>query len=252
MKSNLKLFCLCLAAMGVLLCSQQVLAFQINSITGYVHADGFDSSAYDEQFYDGFDSNTFILGSAYSPVSGLDFSLASGFDVFELGNFSWTVTNGTGSTLTNTSFFSLLDATISFGSDNASNDGLDLAGEFRPDSWEIDTLDGDITSNLNDGSLDNTGSVFEYDALLAIGFEIGTLLDGQSFTTAFTLSDSPFGLLLDGYGDFGPESVWYDGRIVSGTSGGPAPVPEPGTFLLLGAGLCGLGFLQRRRKNEAR
>ncbi len=31
---------------------------------------------------------------------------------------------------------------------------------------------------------------------------------------------------------------------------GPAPVPEPGTFLLLGSGLLGLGFVQYRRRKK--
>jgi hypothetical protein len=40
------------------------------------------------------------------------------------------------------------------------------------------------------------------------------------------------------------DSLW----VGSGESTTPSPVPEPGTILLLGAGLAGLGFWGRRRK----
>lgn len=75
-------------------------------------------------------------------------------------------------------------------------------------------------------------------------------LDGalrNIFLTGFdAVNNLTLGIVYDYPGASNEFSLYAGNNFVAG--GNIAPVPEPGTFLLLGAGLGGLVYVQRRRK----
>ncbi|MGV8075117.1 MAG: PEP-CTERM sorting domain-containing protein [Syntrophobacteraceae bacterium] len=108
---------------------------------------------------------------------------------------------------------------------------------------------GDIYDNFLAGTLDNANGVPSYapdDVSMALGWNC--LLDpGSSATIQFLLTDlapaSGF-YLSQTDAQNGDQLFIYSTQDIEG--GGPVPVPEPGSMMLLGTGLVGL-FARRRR-----
>jgi len=119
-------------------------------------------------------------------------------------------------------------------------------------SWEIDEpgfVFGDIYNNFTAGALDNTNGVpTPEDVSMALGWNFN-LLAGETATISFILSDltRPGGFYLEQFDPDSQASIFYSSTLNIGDG---TPVPEPSTMLLFGAGLAGLGFYSRRRRNK--
>ena len=189
--------------------------------------------------------------------SGLTVEFQNNLDSENLGTVSWSFSNDTGSQLDNAWFFVFLDAEIDQGLNTFFNEygalssvtGLG-AGDDAADSWEIDEpgyVFGDIYDNLLDGALDNSNNVpagLEDDVSLALGFDLGSLVDGATVTGLFELSRLDIGGLA--HIDDHSEDTFYFNGTVQVDAGGPASVPEPSIPLLMAAPLLFLFFRQKR------
>ncbi len=240
------------------------LAYQIDTFTGYLYSRSATqyASNNDIQKYN-VDTDSWSLDPEYSDRgANLEWSLTSNLKTTWIdeflgvyktsGTLEWTVTNR-GEALNHVRFFGLLDGWIDGVTDFAERTSgflvADLSGP-GVDYWEIDdALDGNILTNLNSGTLDN--SVENTDTgypSMALGFDIGTLFSDESFTASFILSEdfSTNGLYLynDSYED---EEIYFNGLISSGPESGPA-VPLPPAMILLGSGLLGLIGIGSRKK----
>jgi len=122
-------------------------------------------------------------------------------------------------------------------------------------SWEIDEpgfVFGDIYTNFTAGGLDNSNGVTAAapdDVSMALGWNF-LLAPGETATLSFFLSDvtRPGGFYLEQFDPDSQTSIFFSSTMQ--INGGGNPVPEPSTMLLLGAGLAGLGFYSRRRRNK--
>lgn len=187
------------------------------------------------------------LGSA-----GLSTSFTNNLGTDNAGTVSWNITNTTGSDLQNVSFFGFLDAEIVEGLNTFFNEFGSISsfvagsgsGDALADSWEIDepglTLvgpPGDIFGNLLDGVLDNTNGVPDTsvnDVSMALGFDIGTLLAGQSLIATFDISFADNGGLLH-YDPMAQTGFYFNGTAYTVTPN--VSVPEPASLMLMGVGL---------------
>lgn len=205
--------------------------------------------------------------STFTP--GLDITFANGLDADNIGVLNWSLTNNTGGDLTNVSLFGFLDAEIdeainTFFNEFGTTADLILgggSGDILADSFEIDEpgfLFGDIIDNLLAGSLDDTNALqpaLADDASLALGFDIGTLLAGQSLMATFDISLTN----NNGLGQVDPDSnfqFWFNGTAELSTVNPPppppppTPMPEPVSLFLMGLGLVGLVITRRSRLNH--
>jgi len=159
-------------------------------------------------------------------------------------------TNTGTATLSGIGFVSFLDAEIdeptnTFFNEYAEVEGAPAAGQgFEAD--EPGFVSGDIFANALAGVLDDSNAVpfaSPDDVSLALSFLLGALAPGEI---------ARFDVLISEDGDAlgGVRLRQLDVDAASTTvitfSGAAAIVPEPGTGLLLAAGLAGLGRLRRR------
>ncbi len=192
------------------------------------------------------------IGSGLNEFSstGLGVTFTNSLNSDNLGSVSWEVVNNSGSDLTDVSFFGFLDAEIDEQFNTFFNESGALvsvtgtgAADTVADSWEIDEpgfLFGDIFDNMLAGSLDNSNNVpagLEDDVSLGLGFEVGTLLSGQSLLASFDISLNNIG----GLSHTDPDSnttFYFNGSVVLEDI--DVSVPEPGILLLFITGLMGM------------
>ncbi|MCP4106601.1 MAG: PEP-CTERM sorting domain-containing protein [Desulfobacteraceae bacterium] len=121
-------------------------------------------------------------------------------------------------------------------------------------SWEIDEPGfafGNAVSNLKSGSFDNTNGVypaFPDDPSMGMGWDF-TLKVGEKAEITFLLGEeTPDGFYLAHTDPDSQKTVYFSTTM--GISGYSPAVPEPGTFMLLGAGV--LGYAVFRKKSAGR
>ena len=188
--------------------------------------------------------------------SGVDLSFVNSLDSNGLGQLTWEFTNNTATTLFGVNLFGYLDGEI----DSDLNSSFNEYGQFvsvsgvgsadtDPDSWEIDEpgfVFGDIYDNLFLGQLDNSNGVplgAEDDVSLALGFELGDILAGDTWLLALTISEENIGGLFHG-DDHSGTGIYMNGSV---TIDRATPVDEPAPFYLFLMGLTGLFLAHRTR-----
>lgn len=183
------------------------------------------------------------IGSGFNDFQGfgLDVAFTNNLGTDGLGAVTWKVTNNSGSNLANVWFFGFLDAEIDEPINSFFNESGALVGMSGANSWEIDEpgfVFGDIFDNLLAGSLDNGNSVpagLEDDVSLALGFDVGSLLAGESILATFDTSLTNIGGLS--HTDSDSNLTFYFNGVVEIQ---PLSVPEPGTLMLFIIGMAGL------------
>lgn len=126
-------------------------------------------------------------------------------------------------------------------------------------SWEIDEpgfVFGDIFGNWQSNALDgsnNVPSTLPDDVSMALGFDFG-LSAAQTALVSFTVDpmrpEAAPGIVLEHADPDSEANIFYWADLeIRGDSEPPAPVPAPGTFLLM---LAGLGMLPLARYSSGR
>jgi len=143
------------------------------------------------------------------------------------------------------------------GSDGAiwtawANQWVEYTADLAAGNWNVGL------NVINHGNLDTgwysqfevSNGIGETLAIAASDFEVNsgffnvTLQDAGAYTVRYTWLNDKWGGATDPLhrdANIQINSVFFDNTA-------PAPVPEPSTMLLLGAGLVGLGFYGRKRK----
>ncbi len=188
--------------------------------------------------------------------SGVDLSFVSSLDSNGYGDLTWQFTNNTSGVLSDVSLFGYVDGEIDEPINSYFNEyGQYISvtgtgsGDIYADSWEIDepgVVFGDIYNNLFLGALDNTNAVpqgSEEDVSLALGFELGDILAGQTWTMTLSISDIDIGGLYHG-DDHSGTGAYINGTVIVDTA---TTVPEPAGLLLFLASLLGMTLVRRQR-----
>lgn len=229
----------------LMLWSSQAYSIAINQYSAFINSSSLGAvSLEDTQI--GFGFNDFS-------GSGLDVTFTNLLDSNDLGTVSWEVTNDSGSDLSNVSFFGFLDAEIDEAINSFFNESGALvsvtgtgATDSAADFWEIDEpgfLFGDIYDNLLAGSLDNSNNVpagLEDDVSLGLGFDIGTLLSGQSLLATFSISLDNIGGLSHTDPDSSSTFFFNGSAVVQDLT----VISEPGSLSMY---ILGLACLMIRR-----
>lgn len=187
-------------------------------------------------------------------AAGLSASFQDNLDAENLGTVVWTFTNETGALLEDSWFFVFLDVEFDQLTNTFFNESGEVvsvtgsgAGDNLADSWEIDEpgyIFGDIFDHVLSGALDNSNAVpagMEDDVSLALGFDLGDLVNGASVTGVFELSRLDIGGLAHTDAD-SLDTIYFNGTVDVVVSS----VPEPSIPLLLAAPLLFLYFRHRR------
>ena len=114
---------------------------------------------------------------------------------------------------------------LDFTNDSTDDFGSKLFGIIKWDFREYATLGFDGTSWVNIGEVDN--------AAYSLILDIDWLNDDGLLDVTLSISNP-----------LGTATAWLDHSKLSGTA---ATVPEPGTLILLGAGLAGLAIYRKKR-----
>lgn len=188
--------------------------------------------------------------------SGIDISFTNGLNSSSYGDLTWQFTNNTAGTLSDVSIFGFVDAEIvetfnTFFNEYGSYVSVTGAGsgDINPDSWEIDEpgfVFGDIYNNLMNGALDNTNAVpmgLEDDVSIALGFDLGYILVGQTWSMTLSISETDIGGLYHG------DAAGAAGAYINGTASivPVSSVPEPSPVVMLLLGMLGIGFARWQR-----
>ncbi|MBI4849843.1 MAG: PEP-CTERM sorting domain-containing protein [Nitrospirae bacterium] len=189
-----------------------------------------------------------VDGATYEAANG-DSMPTSGVLVGGLGTLTWST-----STAASHSIIAFFDHEIdeelnTFYNEYGDTTGTPAAGQ----SWEIDEpgyVFGDIYNNVLAGSLDNFNGVpssLPDDVSMALGWDF-SLLSGETAAIEFILSDTaPLSGFYLAHIDPNSQAAIYFSSNLDIRGGGPTPVPEPGTLILLGSGMAGLLFFGKKR-----
>lgn len=205
----------------------------------------------------GADSLTYLDGGTNDFAgSGVGLTYKNELDSNGYGKLIWHFTNNTSATLSDVSLFGFVDAEIVEKDKSFVNEYGEYvaitgsgSGDVNPDSWEIDEpgyVFGDIYDNLLLGSLDNTNAIphgLEDDVSLALGFELGDILNGQAWTMTLTISDIDIGGLYHGNVG-GSEGAYVNGSVVLDNA---ATVIEPPSMLLMVLGMFVIVLVRHQR-----
>ena len=233
---------------GSILCFQVATAGVINieQLSGFLYSDTLGVTSLEHT----------DVGYSKDDFSGVGISVGfeNNLNPENLGTFSWSFTNTTGSILEGAWFFAFLDADIDKSENTFFNESGSVssvlgvgASDNLADSWEIDEpgyVFGDIYDHLLDGMLDNSNNVSsgsEDDVSLALGFSLGDLMMGDSLTGLFEISRLDIGGLIQT--DFySSDSIYFNGTVdVNSVS-----VSEPSSLILFLASLVLLSSAYRR------
>ena len=145
------------------------------------------------------------------------------------------------------------EATNTWWNESGAANGIAAAGQ----SWEIDEpgyVFGDIYDNLLAGSLDNTNSVpsgLEDDVSMAMGWDF-TLDATHNGIVTFSITDiAPSGgFFLSQTDPDSQASVYFSSSFETLIKQQGGQIPEPGSLLLMGIGLAGMGAYRRKRSSK--
>ncbi len=189
--------------------------------------------------------------------SGIDITFTNTLNADGIGSLSWAFSNNTAATLSDVNLFGYLDGEIDPDLNSSFNEFGRLiavagsgSGDSAADSWEIDEpgfVFGDIYDNLFLGALDNSNAVpegSEDDVAMALGFELGDILAGETWTMAINISLDNIGGLFHGDID-GGNGFYINGSVDINRA---VPVNEPGSLALLLLGLAGVCLARKNNK----
>ena len=188
--------------------------------------------------------------------SGIDISFTNGLNSNNYGDLTWQFSNNTADTLSDVSLFGFVDAEIVETFNTFFNEyGRYISvtgagsGDINADSWEIDEpgfVFGDIYNNLLGGALDNTNAVpmgLEDDVSIALGFDLGDILVGQTWSMTLSISETDIGGIYHGDAD-GAVGAYINGTA---TVSPVSTVPEPSAMVMLLLGMLGMSFARQQR-----